>query len=97
MLKKNFLFFILIFIVTITCVISLNNCKSGEQVTIEEQEAKKRQREKEELKAYEEAVKRHMAKQSKTTRKMMKKSDKQRKKAVSKTIRKNTKKQKCTQ
>ena len=68
MLKKNFLFFILIFIVSITCVISFNNCKSSAQVAIEEQEAKKRQREKEELKAYEEAVKAY-GKASKTTSK----------------------------
>ena len=55
MLKKIFIF-ILIFIVSITCVISFNNCKSSAQVAIEEQEAKKTKR-KEELKAYEEAVK----------------------------------------
>lgn len=74
---------------------SFHACKSSAQVAIEEQEAMKKNKEKQAEKEYKEAVKLHQAKQSKTTQKMMKKSEKQRKKIVHKTIRKNRSKQNC--
>lgn len=71
------------------------NCKSRVQVAVEEQQAKKKNIDKEAEKQYAEAVKQHKAKQSKATRKMMKKSEKQRKKVLNKTIRKNKCKSGC--
>lgn len=74
---------------------NLSSCKSGQQLAVEEQEAKKENIEKEAEKNYMEAVKQHKKNQSKATRKMMKKSEKQRKKTVNKTIRKNRTKPDC--
>ncbi|MBP7102219.1 MAG: hypothetical protein KBA86_03135 [Bacteroidales bacterium] len=73
----------------------LSSCKSGQQLAVEEQEAKKESIEQEAEKNYKEAVKQHKKNQSKATRKMMKKSEKQRKKRVNKTIRKNRTKPSC--
>ena len=76
-------------------LLNFSSCKSGQQLAVEEQEAKKKSIEKEGKKNYTDAVKKHKKNQSKASRKMMKKSEKKRKKTVKKTIRKNRSKPDC--
>ena len=94
--NKKYRFLTLFCLIIFLCFLPLSACKSSVQMAVEKQEAEKEQKQKESEKAYQEAVKAHQAKQSKTTRKMMKKSERKRKKAVGKTIRKNKGGSNCT-